>query len=74
MEARPVSAIPLGTECQYEPNGTGFAACYSTIVVLFGAELNSELEHQTAQDSTGGAGKPTGARGAEVADTVGAIR
>jgi membrane protein len=43
----------------------------STIVVLFGAELNSELEHQTAKDSTEGGGKPLGARGAEVADTVG---
>ncbi len=46
----------------------------STIVVLFGAELNSELEHQTAQDSTEGGGKPLGARGAEVADTVGGAR
>lgn len=46
----------------------------STIVVLFGAELNSELEHQTAQDSAKGGGKPLGARGAEVADTVGGAR
>jgi membrane protein len=46
----------------------------STIVVLFGAELNSELEHQTAKDSTDGSGKPMGARGAQVADTVGATR
>lgn len=46
----------------------------STIVVLFGAELNSELEHQTARDSTDGSGKPMGARGAQVADTVGAAR
>lgn len=43
----------------------------STIVVLFGAELNSELEHQTAKDSTEGSEKPIGLRGAEVADTVG---
>lgn len=46
----------------------------STIVVLFGAELNSELEHQTAKDSTEGGEKPLGLRGAEVADTVGAAR
>lgn len=46
----------------------------STIVVLFGAELNSELEHQTARDSTDGGGKPLGLRGAEVADTVGGAR
>jgi membrane protein len=43
----------------------------STIVVLFGAELNSEIEHQTAMDSTGDGNKPLGARGAKVADTVG---
>jgi len=43
----------------------------STIVVLVGAELNSEIEHQTAIDSTIGTAKPLGARGAVVADTVG---
>ena len=43
----------------------------STLVVLVGAELNSELEHQTARDSTTGATKPLGARGAVMADTVG---
>ena len=45
---------------------------YSTIIVLFGAELNSELEHQTAVDTTVGAPKPMGARGAKMADTLGA--
>jgi len=44
----------------------------SSIVVLFGAELNSEIEHQTVEDSTVGAPKPLGARGAKMADTVGA--
>ena len=43
-----------------------------TIVVLLGAELNSEIEHQTARDSTVGGEKPLGARGAVMADTVGA--
>jgi len=43
----------------------------STIVVLVGAELNSEIERQTAVDSTIGSGRPLGARGAVVADTVG---
>ena len=43
----------------------------STIVVLVGAELNAEIEHQTAQDSTIGAAKPLGTRGAVMADTVG---
>jgi membrane protein len=44
----------------------------STIVVLVGAELNSEIEHQTARDTTVGPEKPLGARGAVMADTVGA--
>jgi membrane protein len=44
----------------------------STILVLLGAELNAEIEHQTARDSTVGAEKPLGARGAVMADTVGA--
>jgi membrane protein len=43
----------------------------SSIVILFGAELNSEIEHQTARDSTVGGEKPLGARGAAMADTVG---
>ncbi len=43
----------------------------STIVVLLGAELNSEIEHQTKVDSTEGGGKPLGTRRAHVADTVG---
>lgn len=43
----------------------------SSIVTLFGAELNSEIEHQTARDSTVGGEKPLGARGAAMADTVG---
>jgi membrane protein len=46
----------------------------STIVVLIGAELNSEIEHQTAHDSTVGRAKPLGSRGAIMADTVGAAR
>jgi membrane protein len=46
----------------------------STTVVLVGAELNSEVEHQTARDSTVGPAKPLGARGAVMADTVGAAQ
>ena len=41
------------------------------IVVLLGAETNAEIEHQTAVDSTTGAPKPMGARGARMADTLG---
>jgi membrane protein len=44
----------------------------SAIVILLGAELDAELEHQTAPDTTTGAPKPLGARGARMADTVGA--
>jgi membrane protein len=44
---------------------------FSTIVVLVGAELNSEIERQTARDTTVGGRKPLGARGAVAADTVG---
>ncbi len=44
----------------------------STIVVLIGAELNAETEHQTARDTTTGRPKPLGARGATMANTVGA--
>jgi membrane protein len=46
----------------------------STIVVLVGAELNSEIEHQTARDSTVGPEKLLGLRGAVMADTVGAAK
>lgn len=42
----------------------------SSYVLLFGAELNSELEHQTAQDTTEGADRPLGQRGAWSADHV----
>ncbi len=43
----------------------------SVTVILLGAELNSEMEHQTAQDSTTGAPLPMGRRGAHMADTLG---
>lgn len=43
----------------------------STLVILTGAEINAEVEHQTARDTTEGGHKPLGARGATMADTVG---
>ena len=46
----------------------------SIIVVLVGAKLNAELEHQTSRDSTTGRPKPLGLRGAKMADTVGAVQ
>jgi membrane protein len=42
----------------------------SAIIVLVGATLNAEMEHQTRRDTTPGAEKPLGARGAIKADTV----
>lgn len=44
----------------------------STTVILIGAELNAELEHQTARDTTVGPDRPIGTRGAEMADKVAA--
>lgn len=43
----------------------------SAIIVLLGAELNAEIEHQTARDTTVGPDRQLGRRGAIVADTVG---
>jgi membrane protein len=43
----------------------------SSFVILLGAEINSEMERQTRQDTTEGEPKPMGARGAHAADTVG---
>jgi len=43
----------------------------SVTVLIIGAEINAETEHQTMQDSTTGAPEPMGERGAVVADTVG---
>ena len=45
----------------------------SVTVIIVGAELNSELEHQTARDSTIGRPKPLGRRGAYMADHVAAV-
>ena len=46
----------------------------STTVVLLGAELNAEMEHQTARDTTVGGQKPLGTRKARMADTVAETR
>jgi len=43
----------------------------SGYVVVLGAEINSEMEHQTSRDSTEGPVKPMGQRGAYAADTLG---
>ena len=42
----------------------------SAFVVLLGAELNAEMELQTARDTTTGPPRPMGERGAYVADHI----
>jgi membrane protein len=44
-----------------------YLTCY---LVLLGAEINSEVEHQTAQDTTTGDPEPMGFRGATMADSL----
>lgn len=43
----------------------------SAFAVLLGAEVDAEVEHQTAVDSTTGRPRPMGLRGAVMADTLG---
>ncbi len=43
----------------------------SGYIVLLGAEINSEMEHQTERDTTTGRDRPLGERGAIKADEVG---
>lgn len=42
----------------------------TSYIILLGAEINSEMEHQTAQDTTTGEEEPMGKRGAHYADNV----
>jgi membrane protein len=44
----------------------------SATIVLIGGEINAEMEHQTAKDTTTGPALPLGDREARMADTVGA--
>ncbi len=46
----------------------------SIVVVLVGAKLDAEMEHQTARQTTTGEPKPLGMRGAKMADTVGSAQ
>ena len=43
----------------------------SIIVVLVGAKLDAEMEHQTVRETTTGQPKPLGMHGARMADTIG---
>ncbi|MBP0615589.1 YihY/virulence factor BrkB family protein [Jiella mangrovi] len=42
----------------------------TVIILIVGGELNSEMEHQTARDTTTGPEQPMGERGATMADRV----
>ena len=44
----------------------------ASIILIMGAEVNAEMEHQTRRDTTTGSREPLGERGAVVADSVGA--
>jgi membrane protein len=43
----------------------------SQIVILIGAEINAEMEHQTSRDTTSGTGEEMGFRRAKMADSIG---
>jgi membrane protein len=44
----------------------------TALAIILGAELNCELERQTARDTTKGDARPLGERDAYAADTLGA--
>lgn len=46
----------------------------TAVIVLLGAEINAETEHQTSVDTTVGGDQPMGRRGAVKADTLGELR
>jgi membrane protein len=46
----------------------------SVMVILLGAELDAEMEHQTVHDTTSGSPRSIGKRDARMADTVGPSR
>ena len=46
----------------------------SIVIILVGAEINAEVEHQTARDTTSGQEIRMGARGATMADEIGRAR
>lgn len=51
--------------------GFMFWTWLSVVILIVGAMLNAELEHQTAVDTTTGPTQPMGYRGAYMADTIG---
>ena len=60
-----------GCNATYGSSRSDDGTWISLIILILGAELNAELEHQTSIDSTTGKPLPMGQRGAVVADTLG---
>jgi membrane protein len=56
------------------PKPLRFIAAVAGLLLLGGVEINAEMEHQTARDTTEDGEKPMGARGARMADEVGAAQ
>jgi membrane protein len=54
----------------YASNVGNYDQTYGSLVVVLGAELNAELEAQTARDTTVGPERPRGDRDATAADTL----
>jgi len=63
-DAPPRPSAPFGAVPRRTPDAA----------IGFGGLADSVVEHQTAKDTTVGAEKPLGARGATMADTVGAVQ
>ena len=58
-------------EARREASGLASALPTGRVSYRTLAEINAELEHQTAKDTTEGPPKPLGTRGAKMADTIG---
>ncbi len=89
MLASAVWLVASSAFSYYVSNLTDFSATYgslgtiaaammwawiSIVILLVGAEIDAELEHQTAVDTTEPPDAPVGSRGAVVADQVGPAR
>ena len=75
LEARLAALATQGRTTTYgalaAPIGFLLWVWLSIIVIILGGEINGELEHQTAMDTTIGPDRPMGKRGAVMADTLG---
>ncbi|HEU4500327.1 MAG TPA: hypothetical protein VFR82_01625 [Nitrospira sp.] len=74
IRTRLIPTADAAVSSQTSVAGSIFAVGPSATIVLLGGELNAEIEHQIAKDSTSGGNKPLGTRGAKMTDTVGAAQ